>query len=302
MRTFPAGFLAAIGQEVTTLAVCWRVIRRDGIEILGTEHDVSIPITTGDYVGTYLAQAAITGSDVRSTADMAVDNLEVLGAFPETMLDTSASPQDLQLIDLNPADIEAGMFDNAEVTTFIVNYEAPDDYQHILRTGWIGNVTRKAEGEYRTELRGLTQALSQGIVRTYGVECDAELGDARCKVDLGPHTFSTFVSEVFSRREFQMDTTLGALPFSLNVPGGKVTWTSGLNEGYSMEIKDLSSLVFTLYLPMPRDIQEGDTFTVQRGCDKTLSTCINLYDNVLNFRGHGVFVPGEAEVLQRGAR
>jgi uncharacterized phage protein (TIGR02218 family) len=93
-------------------------------------------------------------------------------------------------IDLNAADIEAGLLDDADVTTFICDYEQPDAHQDVIRTGFIGNISRTAEGAWRTEIRGLTQALSQGIVRTYSVGCDAELGDARCKVDMVPNTWT----------------------------------------------------------------------------------------------------------------
>ena len=89
MRTIPPGFLDS---TVTDLQVCWKLVRRDSVEILGTEYDQDITITTGDYAGAYLASAGITGSDVRSTSDLSVDNLEITGALvPSTAtLDTGA--------------------------------------------------------------------------------------------------------------------------------------------------------------------------------------------------------------------
>ena len=297
MRTIPAGFFDS---EVTDLQVCWRLIRRDSLEILGTEYDVDIPITTGPHAGTFLADAGITGSDVRSTSDLSVDNLEVVGALvPSTGVDTSdTSDTSLFLLDISPSDIEAGLLDNAEVVTFLVNANDPDLYQHVLRSGWIGNVKRNAEGRYTTELRGLTQALSQGILRTYSVSCDAELGDARCKVDMTPYTHDRTVTQVFSRRLFQI--SLPTIPMFGNVAGGTVTFTSGLNTGYSMEIKSYLSLQIETYLPMPADIELGDTITIRQGCDKAWMTCVNQYNNVLNFRGDGVFVPGDTEILKVG--
>jgi uncharacterized phage protein (TIGR02218 family) len=296
VRTIPAGFLDS---EVTSLHVCWRIIRRDDEVIYGTECDRNIEITTGNYVGLYLAAAGITGSDIRSTADMSVDNLEVTGALQEG---------DVALFDLSAADIEAGMFDNAEVTTFLVNADDPNLYQHVLRTGWLGNVTREAEGQYKTELRGLTQALSQGIVRTYSLSCDAELGDARCKADVTPFIVTTTVATVVTqRRVFTVtDPLLSTIPLHL-MPGALVTWTSGLNTGYQMEVKELAlvGIVYsdvTLYQPMSADIEIGDALTIRAACDKTISTCINTYNNLLNFRGHAIFVPGQNEILKVGKR
>lgn len=298
MRTIPAGFKDA---KITDLQICWEVVRRDGAVIRGTEADTDITITDDSrgLAGIYLKETAITGSDIRSTSDLSVDNLEVRGALGGGPGDSSSDSSALSLVDLSALDIEAGLFDNAEITTFLVDSTQPDLYQHVLRTGWMGNITRTAEGEYRTEMRGLTQALSQGIVRNYSVSCDAELGDARCKVDMTTHTFTNSVAVVTSRRAFQIATPLGTV---LQIAGGRVLWTSGENDGLSMEIKEYLSLQVTLYLPMPRDINVGDTLEIRRGCDKQQLTCINQYNNILNFRGHGVFVPGDFEVLKVGKR
>jgi len=301
VRIIPAGFLDS---EVTDLQICWVIVKRDGEIVRGTEYDEDIEITTGTYAGIYYAHAGITGSDIKSSSDLAVDNLEVKGALVDSTVgdtgDSSSSSGDITLVDLSAADIEAGMYDNAEVTTFLVNATDPDLYQHVLRTGWSGNVSRTAEGEYRTEVRGLTQALSQGIVRTYGVGCDAELGDSRCKVDMTTYTHTRAVTQVFSRRLFQISTPL--ITMFGNVAGGKVTFNSGLNMGYSQEIKSYSSLQIETYLPMPADIQVGDDITIAQGCDKAWMTCVNAYNNILNFRGHGVLVPGEMEILKVGKR
>lgn len=276
------------------------VTRRDGVVIRGTECDQDIEITTGDYTGVYDAHAGITGSDVRSTSDLSVDNLEVVGALAAPGSDTSSS---LFLIDVTAADLEAGLLDNAEAVTFLVNARNPDVYQRVLRSGWIGNTTRTAEGRFTTELRGLTQALSQGICKTYSIGCQWELGDARCQVDLGPFTFSDVVDVAISRRQFQygVGSPTAGIPVHLR-PGSLITWTSGLNTGFSMQVKTAISLVATLYLPMPYDIDAGDTYTIRQACDKQQTTCINDYNNILRFGGWGVLVPGDTEVLKVGKR
>lgn len=291
MLTIPSGFLDG---AVTNLQVAWMVTRRDGVVIRGTEWDRDLEITTGPYTGLYLARAGITGSSIRSSSDLSVDNLEVIGALGNPAQDTST----LFILDVTAADIEAGLLDNAEAATFLVNASNPDLYQRVLRSGWIGNSTRETEGKFTTELRGLTQALSQGIVRTYSIGCDAELGDERCKVDMAPHTFNDTVTTVTNRRSF----SVAGFGTEVQIAGGKVLWTSGLNSGYQMEILAYAALAMTLYLPMPKDIQVGDTLTIQRGCDKTKPTCITVYDNVLNRRAHGDYVPGQTEVLKVGKR
>lgn len=300
MRSLPPALAAHLAGAVTTLAVCWRVTRSDGVLILGTEHDQDITIDAGsptaELAGTYLARAGITGSSVRSSSDMSVDNLEVEGALSG----------DLQIIDLSPADIEAGLFDDAAVVLFLVNWQAPDDGQIILRTGNIGAIKRTAEGLYRTELRGLAQRLTQQFVRTYGSSCDADLGDARCGVDVSTLTVPGQVTDVTSNRQFQVSLTLGSpTPDDDFFNGGLVRWQTGENAGFSMEAKlvDLgTSGDVELFLPMPLDITVGDTFELEPACDKSAAMCKGRFANLVNFRGHGAWVPGQGEMLAFGGQ
>lgn len=266
MRAIPAPLLSHIRQDTTTLAVCWRVERTDGALILGTEHDQDVTVSAGAYAGTYVAQAGITGSNVRSTSDMSVDNMEVTGAINQG---------DLTLVDLRSIDIESGLFDDASVVLFMCNWAAPDDGQIVLRTGTIGEIRRTGEGQYRTELRGLAQRLAQNFVRTYGAMCDAELGDARCKFNLAPYILDCEVTAVTSNRRFEALVVSASPQLAIDVE---------------------------LYLPMAGDIEVGDTFTIQPGCDKSTVTCGETYANLVNFRGHGAWCPGIAALGEYGGQ
>lgn len=80
---------------------------------------------------------------------------------------------------------------------------------------------------------------------------------------------------------------------------GAVNWQTGNNAGLVMEVKssNATSATLELFLEMPFDVQVGDELTVYAGCDKRLNTCINKFDNVLNFRGEP-YVPGQDELMQ----
>ncbi len=67
-----------------------------------------------------------------------------------------------------------------------------------MRRGWFGEVTLSEQGIFRTELRGLTQALSQRIGELYSPECRADLGDHRCKVPIHPPEIAR--STAYARR------------------------------------------------------------------------------------------------------
>ena len=301
MLSLPVAATIHLTSEVTTLAVCWRVTRRDAQVILGTQHDedlfVAVNTTDFDLSGAYIARAGITGSSVSGTSDMSVDNMEVDGAL---------NSSDLTFVDLSAADIEAGLFDGAEIKLFLVNWEDPDQFQIILRSGTLGEIFRTSEGRYRTELRGLAQQLTQNIVRTYGSSCDAELGDARCSVDVGALTLTGTVTAATSNRQFSASIFYGS-PVAEEgyFNGGLITWTSGENANFSMEVKlDAygSPAEILLYLPMPKDIAPGDAFTIRPGCDKSAAMCKGRFANLVNFRGHGAWVPGMGEVMAFGGQ
>lgn len=78
---------------------------------------------------------------------------------------------------------------------------------------------------------------------------------------------------------------------------GFVKWLTGLNAGYSMEVKAFSPGVVTLAMLMPFPIQVGDTYQITAGCDGQDSTCKNRYGNIANFRGEP-FIPGPDFILR----
>lgn len=84
--------------------------------------------------------------------------------------------------------------------------------------------------------------------------------------------------------------------------GGLVTFYSGDNAGFSMEVKEWTQAsggegTAELYLSLPYPVKSGDIFTIYPGCDKTRVCCAAMFDNVINFFGMPD-VPGEDELLK----
>lgn len=292
MKTIPSAIATHLAGKVHTLAQCWKVVRKDATVIYGTTHDRDITIASGTYAGTYHAQTGISGSTVASSGDLSVDNLEVQGSLEEIV----------SIVGLTAADIEAGQYDDAAVTLFVVNWTAPNDGQVVIRFGHIGNFTRTAEGHYTTELRGITQRLVQPIVRVYSETCDTDLGSARCGVTLATHTRSGSVASVTSRRAITATITAGSPALVVaDFTGGLLTFTSGANSGYSREVKKGETITsvdhLEFYEPFPLDITAADTFTISRGCDKTFATCKAIFSNALNFQGYGLLTPGVNKMI-----
>jgi uncharacterized phage protein (TIGR02218 family) len=294
MRTVSAPLLAHLRQEVSTLAICWTIEKGNGEIIRSTDHDQDIEITVGSHLGVYRSVANITGSDIRSTSDMSVDNMEVDGALPD----------EYEIPDITVAEIEAGLLDNAPVHVFGINYLSPDDGQLVERRGYLGIPSRDSDGRYKVEVRGLTQRLSQNIGWTYSERCNVvEFGDIRCGFNLPAATRQAIVTAVTSRRRFDIEITAGAAaPNPTYFDGAKLTFTSGENEDFFREVKRAvivgTTLTITTWDEFPADPVVGDTLELPPACDRRLSTCRDVHDNIINFRGFGVFIPGVLAILR----
>ncbi|MGE0252403.1 MAG: DUF2163 domain-containing protein [Dongiaceae bacterium] len=275
MKTAGSPLATHIAGETTTLATCWKVTRRDGAIFGFTDFDKDLTVESL----LYQARSGYTRSAIHTIANLAVDNLDI-----ESAIDSET---------LSAADLRAGVWDGATVEIFLVNWANLANGQIILKRGTIGEVELK-DTVFRAELRGLSQALSQQIVELYTPDCRADLGDARCKVNLAALTVTGALTAVTDRRSFA-DSARGESVNYWN--GGLLTWTSGANVGRKMEVKAFGSGgTFTLFLPMPSTVAIGDNYSLRPGCDKKFSTCKDRYNNVRNFRGEPN-VPGNDQVL-----
>jgi uncharacterized phage protein (TIGR02218 family) len=174
-----------------------------------------------------------------------VDNLEVDGFL--------ASPL------ITDYDINRGRWDYAAIEIFEVNYADLTMGKNIVRSGTLGRVTA-GRSQFKTELRGLSQAYSRRIVRLVTQECTANLGDARCKIDLAPWTVTGSVAHVEDNR---IVTVSGRTEPTDWFTGGLFTFTSGGNSGLSMEVKaytlSAGSGIFELFEALPSPITAADT-------------------------------------------
>ena len=260
--------------ECTTMAVCWRIERKDGTIMGFTDHDSNLQFNSE----TYRAASGFTPSSISSNANLAVDTQDVEGILSDDSI--------------TEEDILAGLYDSAQIDIFMLNYADISQGELRLKRGWLGEVTLK-NNQFSAEVRGLTQRLTQTIGDLYSPSCRATLGDGKCRVNLEEHQFATTITSVQSRLRFTCsDLTNESDEFT----GGTIEFSSGTNSGLGMEIKAHALVAgggadISLALPMPYDVQAGDSVTVTRGCDKTLSTCKNRFDNILNFRGEP-HVPG----------
>jgi hypothetical protein len=169
MKTISSALATHLAGEVTTLARCLTLTLVNGTVYRFTDHDQ--PITFGTV--SYLPITVGSPTDIATNAALNADTLDIAG------VNTDAG--------ITEADLHAGLWDHAAFSLFQVNYADLTQGSMILRTGRLGEVTME-RGQFKTELRGLTQAYARTIGELVSPACRAVLGDARCGVAMGPYT------------------------------------------------------------------------------------------------------------------
>lgn len=253
----------------TTLCRAWRITRKDGVQFAFTDHDSDLTFDGA----TFQADSGLSAKALSQTTGLSVDNTEALGA-----LSHAAIRED---------EIEQGRFDGAEVVAWLVNW-ADTDARWLQFRGSIGEMTR-ADGAFRAELRGLTEALNRPLGRVYQKPCSAVLGDATCRVETDDERFGVSLPVQTSEdgRVFRWDG------FATYAEGwftrGRLDVTQGPAKGLWGVIKhdrfDRDARVIELWEPIRGLIETGTPLRLTAGCDKRLETCRVKFNNIRNFQG-----------------
>lgn len=283
MRELSAGLASRISRDVTTLAQCVRIQRRDGVVLGFTTFDRNLVIAGV----TYQARGALDPSAVISTVTLRGDNLDLLGAVDHAGITAD--------------DLLAGVYERALVDVFLVDWTDPPATVAADTVVWLVTaVIREVEvrdGQFVAELAGLGEALQTSPLDLYTPTCRVRrLGDAQCKVDVAPYTFSYNVLSITNERSFMHS---GAAQPDGYFVWGILRWTGGPNAGRETVVKGYQGGVVELREAMPRPVAVGHTFHVTRGCDRQFATCRDVFGNVENFRGEPPhLLPGVDRLLK----
>lgn len=174
MKTVGASLKAHLALPTQTMATCWRAVLGNGDTYGFTDHDAELVIagwSGADTVlhGTYLASSGFNASAIATSDALNVDNTDAQGVL--------VSPA------ITDADLRAGLWDFAAIYIFQSNWADLTMGPLYQRVGWLGEVAT-GRTMFHAELRGLMQLYTRTLVELTSPMCRANLGDARCGVDL----------------------------------------------------------------------------------------------------------------------
>ncbi|MGB3245786.1 MAG: DUF2163 domain-containing protein [Sulfitobacter sp.] len=264
-----AAFEAHLAGGLTTVCHTWQIIRRDGVIFAFTDHDMPLEFDGINFV----ADAGLGAKALAQTTGLSVDNTEAMGALSD--------------FSLREDEIEQGRFDGAEVKAWLVNWA--DVTQRWLQfRGTIGEISR-ANGAFRAELRGLTEALNRPLGRVYQKPCTAVLGDSQCGVDTGDERFFT-IQKVQVEEDGRKFSWQGLNTFEEGwFARGRFEVREGPAKGLWGIVKHDRFVGTTrtveLWEPIRGDVSAGTEVRLVAGCDKRLGTCRVKFNNIRNFQG-----------------
>lgn len=261
---------------VTTVCRCWAVTRKDGVVLGFTDHDRDLSF---DGI-TFQASSGLTARALDRSTGLAVDNAEAVGVLSADAI--------------KDADVAAGLYDGAEVRSWVVNW-ADVVARKLNFRGSIGEIERQGPG-FRAELRGLAEALNKPRGAVYQKPCAAVLGGARCKVDTSGPGLS-LEADVVTIEGGSVLSFAAAPSFPVGwFTKGRVTVLTGAGQGAVGVVKHdrdvAGQRVIEVWEMLSAALSPGDRVRIEPGCDKRLATCRDKFANLANFRGFPD-IPGE---------
>jgi uncharacterized phage protein (TIGR02218 family) len=247
--TVSASMITALQSNVTFLVPIWTMLASDGTRASYCAHTRNLTFNSLTYTA-----APVEPSRFSQTIGLDANHVELFG-----VLDDVVTEQDIQ----------GGKWKNAKVVFEHIAYDPATGAASATVTGSVGKMKGQTgkfsinNGTFRVEFRSLSDLLGQEIGElTSPIARNRQLSDLVSNV--APYTFARTVTAFTDRRNF---TVNGTAQINDYFKYGKVTFTSGANNGRSMEIKASVGNVIELQLPMLSDIAIGNTVSLLAGFD-----------------------------------
>lgn len=253
-------------QDVETVAVYWRVMRRDGVALGFATHDADL------WFDGILHRAApgMLPSAIRRSANLEADSAEIDGALSHDSISAE--------------DLAAGRFDGARIIVGLVDWQSCE--HEILFQGTIGTVSEES-GKFSAALQSRKVELQSDPVPRTSPTCRADFCGPQCNLSVARFTHrATVTGANTAANAIQIS---GTLDRALLV-GGQVRWLSGPGAGLRSAITGISGSYLILDLPMEWS-GVGESLELREGCDRTIATCAGRFANAINFRGEP-YLPG----------
>lgn len=269
------------------LCQIWKFTRSDGFVLRFTDHSHEI-IFNGEL---YEPGGGLSPTAQQKQTGLRSRNQELMG-----MLSSGK---------ITDADLHAGRYDNCVIEILRVDWMFPWAGSFDRQVGRIESVTFSGE-HWEASVVGLTGLLQRANGELVTRNCQNDLGDAVCRINLATSTVARTVATVVNARRIFTTTLTGITnPYVGGAiadgyfEAGKLTWTSGPNAGIISEVRvhTQGTATIELELETPFDIVVGNGFNLSPGCLKRWTEdCLTKFANRINYKG-APDVPGTDKMI-----
>ncbi len=271
-------------RNTLTLAKCFLIKRQDGRQLAFTNHDKAL-ITDGIL---FEPSHSVTASAAEQSIGLQGGNSQLTGFIATESLDHN--------------ELLAGLYDNARVVEYIVDWKYPFG-GYFFKTEYVIVSMTYNNNFWQADMEGYSNILSNPVGSLCQRLCPYVFGSDECGVDTTLHTSpSAIVTDVTSsgnntRQAFTSNTITTDNQYNL----GTLVFTTGDNALYKYDIATNINDQVTLFLQTGFDIQVGDTFYMVQGCDRNHTTCRDRYSNIARFGGFP-YIIGRDKMITRPDR
>ncbi|HTQ35267.1 MAG TPA: DUF2163 domain-containing protein [Stellaceae bacterium] len=160
-----------------------------------------------------------------------------------------------------------------------------------------GRVAETDVGRSKIEMKvkSLLNLLAQQQMprRLYQAACTHVFGDAMCSFNRA--SLAATITAQAGSTQAAIVTTLSSSPATL-FDQGTIIATGGANAGQSRTITHIAGGQISLLKAWLETVAVGDAFQLLPGCDHTLASCQNIFDNLSHFGGFPYIPPPELAV------
>jgi uncharacterized phage protein (TIGR02218 family) len=257
-----------------TIANCIKIELQNGNVFGYTDHDITLNVDGVNYV----PAPGLQKVKMTLSANAEVSNQEFGSAW----------------VDAPEEDLNAGLFDSAKVEVSWASWKNPSYGKHVVFTGQLGEITWTEDG-FKADIVSFMKNLGINLGNVYRANCGHVLYGQGGVGELG----KCGISDTNFKENGSVGTvTIPKWAFTCTTSkpdgyfdNGYMVFTSGNNNGLSAIIKSHAGGTITLLFSTAFVFQPGDTFTLYAGCDHTLDTCKNKFNNVVNYGGFPHITP-----------